>query len=255
MTSRNNTYIIFAADSRANNFGTNLYRPPPDLDINFIIRRGAKILDLLPDISDALQQAPSHKRIIVKVAAGINNITRLTRTNRGQLITFGQTSSQQILNQYRELRQHIHRICPSAIVGFVSVATASVRKYQDFFCTEHTLLDDQEITREQGFIDTCVDEINRGIRRLNARGQAGYGRGPLCILWNTYIRSTSKRRNRNRRPVTTIRNSFNRLYDGLHPTSDLKAIWFDGLCHVLRQEIAQFDSEDRETIQPHQIPW
>lgn len=234
------TQVIVAADSRANHFGAHTYRQPHDLTITFIIKRGAKILDLVPALLDEVKRSSKKKKLIVKIAAGINNITRLIRFRRGKFITFDQVSHEQILGHLRDVRTFVHLERPDAVVGFVSIATASVKKFQKYYTEGRPNLNEQEITVEQTLIDKCIDKVNDGIRCMNREGQAGYSRGPRCVYWNTYIRSSSKRRNRNGKLVTSVRNSFQRLYDGLHPCPELKLIWFTGLCSVLKKEIESF---------------
>ena len=67
---------VFAGDNRANNFDT--YSQPQDLNIHYIIQRGATV-DILTDLTCSFLYSHetnlnNYQVILVKLSAGINNL-------------------------------------------------------------------------------------------------------------------------------------------------------------------------------------
>ena len=67
---------VFVGDSRANNFDT--YSQPLDLNIHYIIQRGATV-DILTDLTCSFlfsheTNLDNYQVILVKLSAGINNL-------------------------------------------------------------------------------------------------------------------------------------------------------------------------------------
>jgi hypothetical protein len=67
---------VFVEDSRANNFDT--YSQPQDLNIHYIIQRGATV-DILTDLTCSFLYShetnlDNYQVILVKLSAGINNL-------------------------------------------------------------------------------------------------------------------------------------------------------------------------------------
>ena len=85
---------VFVGDSRANNFDT--YSQPQDLNIHYIIQRGATV-DILTDLTCSFLYShetnlDNYQVILVKLSAGINNL--LHREN-----VLSDISSQQFIDK------------------------------------------------------------------------------------------------------------------------------------------------------------
>lgn len=235
-----------AADSRAHNF--DIYSKFGDLDIQYNIKRGAKIINLLSSTLELVRSAPKDRPLVVKIAAGINNSTTLIYTKTGRIIKFNGISASRILSQLVAFKSLIHIARQDALVGFINVPTASIRKFQEKLGGSDKYLSEAEIVSNQEGIDNCIDNLNCGIREENRRVQAGYNRGPYNISWDTYIRKRQKRRNSKGVARTTrLRNLFHRLYDGLHGNPELKHKWYLNFCRIVEKEI-------REVVQQQARP-
>ena len=82
--------VLLIADSRAHNFDA--YKKPPQEEllceyrVDFCVARGAKISDLKTEALEKLRHKRSRNPVIVKIAAGINDITSKVPHGKGSVV-------------------------------------------------------------------------------------------------------------------------------------------------------------------------
>ena len=122
---------IFVADSRGNNFDK--YKQPQDLQLHYIIQRGATISSLRDKTLDFIKSPhfPNNKQIFIKIAAGINDILKRVHHSDGTESVVSDTFDvNAIISKLLLFRSSVKTLIPSALVGFVTIPTAHLKTIQ-----------------------------------------------------------------------------------------------------------------------------
>lgn len=219
---------LFVADSRA--FSFDQYPRPKscNLDLDFIIIRGAKIYDLILPTLAKLRTYSKSEFVIIKLAAGINDLTVFTDSphSRAKVLQKNDLCLDGLFAKFNHFKQQVLGCRATVIVSFVTIPPASFAKFQASKSLPAPILSEAELKFNQQQLDALLDQANTRIRMLNSELQLS-----VCsrtLSWHTSIRKPSKRRNRAGH-YTTLRNDFSQLYDGLHAKSELKRKWFNEL--------------------------
>lgn len=210
--------------------------------MDFIVRRGGTIQDLLPLTLARLRQYNEEDWVILKLAAGINNLTKLVNTgHRGKrVLVRSSVSADDILSLLLNFKEEVINIRPTTVVSFVTVPTASFAKFQEFRHLASPFLSEEAILSNQTDLDAVLDTVNIRIAEANA---VQHGVIPRTLSWHASIRRKSKRRNKSGRLRADLRTRLGQLYDGLHAVSTLKHRWF--------QETYKAFSIEREALKRH----
>ena len=126
-----NHLCIFVADSRGNNFEK--YKQPQDLEVQYIIQRGATISVLTDKTREFIKSPsfPKNKLIFVKIAAGINDILkRVNHSDGTETVVSDTLEVNTIIDKLLLFRSSVKTLIPSALVGFVTIPTAHLKKIQ-----------------------------------------------------------------------------------------------------------------------------
>lgn len=228
-------------DSRL--WGVDNYAKPKDVNIEFVLRRGAKIEELVDPTVDLLkeQRFKAADIVVVKVAAGINNLTFIDSHKSGREISRSSTTDLALFNKIKDFKQKIKEVCPNALVGFATIPTLSFKKNIEYRIRKGNLVKSKhtkhEIDHIQNELDETVGKVNTRIKLENSNRQVGHRKGCLTVSLHRDVAKQTKRRNRSGRLRVIEKNSFKQLYDGLHAESSLKHKWFDKLCQAVKTEI------------------
>ena len=212
---------IFVADWRAHNFDS--YRQSNH--IKYILKRGAKIDDLLPVTINHLGSVPYRDFALIKIAAGINDLTAFTDTTSAsgkRVLKRSDLTPEQVITKLKKFKESLFSAHFNSIVTFVSIPPASCRKFQAYKYKnlDTPILSDEDLASNQTSLDQAVNTVNSFIHSANREPQ--FGITPRSLSWHTSVRKKSKRRKRSGQYSVTLRNDFARLYDGLHAVSVLK---------------------------------
>lgn len=234
--------IVLIGDSRLCGFSDRLVCPN-DLDISFLIQRGARVNDLIDPALDLVSSVDRNivDILIVKVACGINEFTSFVHHQWGTELKYSGISGKDVFDKLKALKCKLKEKRPDALVGLITVPTLSFKKNIEFRLKNKQLTKSKfletEVDEFQSKVNTEIATLNSFIKLENSLKQEGHNRGCRTISWHRSITKESKRRRgRNAPSRTVIRNNFNSFYDGLHPTIDLKRKWFADVCDCVRKE-------------------
>lgn len=234
--------VVLIGDSRLCGFSDRL-TCPDDLEINFVIRRGARVNDLIDPTLELISSVNKNIAdiLIVKIACGINNFTSFVHHEGGTELRYSGVCGKDVFDDLRSFKLKIKAKKPDALVGFITVPTLSFKKNIEFRLKNGKLRNSKfnecELSEFQSKLDYEISSLNSYIKLENSSKQEGHNRGCRTISWHRSITKESKRRrNKNAVSRTVTRNNFNPFYDGLHPTIDLKQKWFMDVCECARRE-------------------
>lgn len=246
------TDAIIVGDSRLAGFQR--YSSPTDLQLKFVIRRGARVADLVEPTLEAVRAVRGANILIVKIACGINNFTEFVTHPNGRELTYAGVTGDHVYSELKELKREIKEIKPKALVGFVTVPTLSFAKNIESRIISNRLRESKYSTTEVAGLQTALDEqisiLNIRLKFENSVHQAGHRKGCRTISWHRYITKLSKRKRSRtaKHSRTVVRNNFTKLYDGLHAVSELKQRWFHDLLHCITIERRYTTYDEAKTL-------
>lgn len=236
--------VVIVGDSRITGFEAYSRRElSRRVRIFFIAQRGAKIDDLCRPTIELIRSLPLHEPVIVKLAAGINNLTQFKNIRQNNTLVSSRITRAEVFQELISFKQTIKRSARVVLVGIVNIPVLSFEKYHNYKGYGRVLTR-REIDHEQLRVEQILDQVNKDIERENGYYQTGFVRGPRSVYWDRTVRRSSKRRNRDNHMVTTVRSHFRYLYDGLHATSYLKHKWFGEMCRAINKEITTLESDE-----------
>lgn len=206
-----NPVLLLIADSRCYNFNNTHIYPPSNIlnqNINYVIKRGATIESILPEvigfISNPTYIKPNTK-LVTKIALGINNIVTRINTDTGNSRKHNHSAIDTTLTKLLELKQTIKNYVPESYISIATIAPAQLQNTEE---------------QQQHLID--IHHINNQIITTNQE-QNPHLHTPS--LHSEILRTSKKKQgNGTNRTVLTIKHKH--LYDGLHATSEIKHQWF-----------------------------
>lgn len=236
---------VLVADSRS--FGFWRYPQDPDAPIRYVVQRGAVIKDLRKPALDLIKTL-THETIIVKIAAGINELTSWWKHSGGKELTLSAVSSKILIEKLLKFKQEIHVVRPDALVGFVTIPTISFEKFNDLQTSTGKLWTVKQSKSELKVLQTKLDEIlhevNSRLKVENCKRQLPHKKGCRTVSWHNSITTRSKKRTKKGHFKLVYKNNFTKLYDGVHGVSELKKKWFCELCKAISAEI-RFTAEEK----------
>lgn len=232
---RSGKHLVFVADSRAYSFDRYTQPSLPgegSRKVHYIIKRGARVRDLFEPTLSKLRQFQQEDFVIVRVAAGINDLTELFSTpqHNKRVLRRSTVTSGDLLVEFNHFRSACLRVHTKSIIIITTIPPASFARFQQSKGLNHPILSEEQLKQNQADLDSTLDTVNSAIKSLNQEAQHGLVFTTLC--WHTTIRKPTKRKSRSGRHTRTIRNDFSSLYDGLHAKSTTKQRWFT-LLHSL----------------------
>ena len=169
-----------------------------------------------------LRAYPPSDTVIVRLAAGINDLTTFTRdeTRRFKVLKPSAHTVETFMKELIHFKQVILNHRPqNTIVSFVTIPTASFQKFQASRKVPKPVISDTDLEQYQQDFDSKLDTINNQIITLNSDCNV------RTLSWHNSVRKSAKRKHST--GVRSVkRNHFAHLYDGLHATSKLKRRWY-----------------------------
>lgn len=228
-------HLLLVGDSRVYSFDR--YRLPADfnLHIDFVIRRGATLSDLIAPTLRQLRNYNSQDWVLVRLAAGINDLIEFTGPGPHRVLVRSPTDANQLILRLQQFREAILRQHQNTVISFITIPTASFCKFQENKQLAVPELTPVQLKVHQHDLDNQLDTVNSFIEQNSQDSQAEII--PRYLHWHSYIRRPTKRRNRTGRITKAItRNRFTLLYDGLHAVSTVKRRWFVELGRAFVQD-------------------
>ena len=242
--------VVVVADSRAHNFDA--YKKPIEEDflmqyrIDYCVARGATIADLRTEVLDRLKYKRSRYPIIIKIAAGINNLTQKTPHEGSSVL---KPNLVDISTELLSLRDEIKK-SHKAVVTFITIPPAIFDVSQQYKLDNGVIKSSLYSTRELASFQTAhneaVKDLNKQIKRWNAATQEDIT--PQTASWDNIVLRPTKRRQSSGYHRSTSRLDRKSLYDGLHGTSVTKQKWFNMLHHSIQQEINKLEQIRRHNL-------
>lgn len=187
-------------------------------DVHYCIKRGARIEDLIESAVNFLERIDSNRLVIVKVAAGINNLTVLDRLTRE--ISPSNTTAQAILNDLVRLKNAIQLCHPKCLVSFCTIPPVNFRVYAEYQQKKGGSYGSKPEQTLRAYTDQVIAkvvEINRAIKITNSISQLGVSLNTASFHSNCL---QDKPNNKHRIVVKS-------MYDGLHPTRATALVWYN----------------------------
>ncbi|KAJ8048288.1 hypothetical protein HOLleu_00541 [Holothuria leucospilota] len=245
--SRSGKHLLFVADSRAYSFDRYTQPHVPgegsvQVRVHYVIKRGARVADLLEPTLSKLRQWREDDFIVTRVAAGINDLTELFSlpTHTKRVLRRSAVTSSDLVREFSQFKSACLRLRPKCIVIFTTIPPASFSKFQLSKCLPQPILTAEQLQRNQADLDSTLDSVNSSIKDLNQEAQHGIVFQTLS--WHTTVRKPTKRKSRSGNYTRTIRNDFSPLYDGLHAKSTTKNRWFTLLHKLFAKDLQQLTS-------------
>ena len=231
-------YVILVADSRARGF--------QDFDkgkcytyvTQYICKPGARISDLTEQAVSAISDIPKdNTRVIVKIAAGVNNLTiKVPRRRSYELTPAHDITADEIIDELTKLKNDIKDCRTDAIISFMTIPPINFLQQLHYAQSTNRLPFPIYTEGERiGFQDShqeLVQEINQKINKLNHQTQEGI----RCQTASWHSEVTRRQRGQLRLIVSS-------LYDGVHGTDKTKAKWHRSFHQAVLKEIAQLQRQ------------
>jgi hypothetical protein len=233
---------IIVADSRGKIF---LQKKPPNEHLyqtyNIVIR-GARISHLLQDTICRLKSISKEDIKIVKLCAGINEITKKIRHKSGSeiVVDLEQCLWQHILEYKSAIRVNY----PNALVGICTIPpvdlNASLEHYKQKGWLKESVIGEEDRIYQQQQITETLTHINHLIVTENKKPQHIPQVGditPSQFFFHQEVERTytRKRKDGSRRTTKHIRT--NSLSDGVHPTDEVAQKLFEVMHETIKKEI------------------
>lgn len=219
---------VVVGDSRIHNFDA--YTQPRDLNILYIIQRGANVDQLKEKTIQTLQSkgVSADGRIEIKLCAGINEFLCRERHDGGSETKLSDVSVHEVVNKFFAFTSGIKCVYVNAEISFATIPHMSFEKYQQHCLTNKSLskpkYSKEQVQEFQNNLNRKVNELNRLLITENTKNSV-----KTVFLHSDISKSHTKRKGRNKRKVTQVSYHFSRLYDGLHACSEIKRKWFEKL--------------------------
>ena len=229
-------HTILTADSRATGFTEldthKLYSYVP----HYIAKPGAKISDLAEDTIDLLNEIPrENTSIILKIAAGINNLNAKVKRSRAYEIAPTPVEPEDILEELNALKSKIIEARPDAIVSYITIAPVNylqqLKYWQDKHRLPYPIYSETDRLKYQKEHEDKIIEINKRIKDHNQEEQ--YPIKCQTSSWHSNVLRLQKGKYR-----LVVR----ALYDGIHATTEVKKKWHRNFHQSVQREIQQLQA-------------
>jgi hypothetical protein len=225
---------VIVADSRGTPFRT-LSTPNKDkYSIEYLIRRGATIRDLLTDTLYFLYASAFKGYFIILLCAGINNLTKLNRHEGGIELTINER--QNVIVELENYKSSVRKQFPRCVISFASIPIVDFHAANKHYISSGKLRFAKQ-TLEQ--LDKCQDSVSDSLKAINhwifcenqiKQPLEGIGCiGARQLYLHQYVEKTNSKRTKSGRKVIKRRICPNALIDGIHPTYDLAVKWYDAI--------------------------
>ena len=231
--------VLLIGDSRS--YGFSRYKQPKKLNTDYVVVRGAKVEDLVAPSLEKVKNTRSDLPIFVKIACGINNLTKFKVHDGGKELKPSECPSSELIGKLASFKKKIKEIRPDSLVGFVTIPTLSIEKYNTHL-RNRGLLWDPELSKSgleaaQKTVDSALDDVNAWIKRENCEKQANHNRGCRTVSWHNTITKRSKVKRKSGQYKIVFKKDYKLLYDGLHAVSYVKQKWFREVIKAVKCEV------------------
>ena len=224
-------HAVLITDSRGRGFpvfdqGEDLGYTP-----HYIIKPGAKIRDLQDDAIALIGGLPKTKtKVIVKIAAGINNLTEKINHQRSYEIKPSAASANNILAELVNLKRKIKEVRPDSYVSYMTIPPVNflqqLTHWEGTRRPAQPTFDEDKRREFQRQHELKINDINSNINALNHALQNNI----RCqtASWHSVV--LRRQKGRNRLIVSA-------LADGIHGTESTKRKWHESFRQSIEKEM------------------
>lgn len=231
-------HAILLADSRARGF-TNLDQGKfYTYDVHYVVRPGYTIRDLTADALTLVRNiSPDNTTLLIKIAAGINNLTLKINRRRAYEIAPSTATANTVLAELVNLKRAIKEIRPDAIVSYMTIPPVNfiqqLSYWQEKRCLPFPIYTQEERLEFQEAHEIIVSDINQNIKELNYNEQ----RGIHCQTSSWHSAVLRRQRGKDRLIVSA-------LIDGIHGSNSSKIKWHRGFHQAIQKEISRLNANN-----------
>jgi hypothetical protein len=223
-------HTIVASDSRAKDF---LHWRPPNEELYLthnIICRGARIDRVGSSIHSCLRRIPVTDIVVVRICAGINELTYKSHHDGGVEITL--QPYQNLLQHILQLKESIRKAHPKSLVGIATIPPINFKIAQHHYIDKGLLSKphqtEEDLKKSQEKLNATIAEINARIIIENKINQyipeLGTAIPTQLFLHQDILKTSIKKTGRRRRIRIHIQDTT--LPDGIHPCERVSNKWF-----------------------------
>ena len=227
-------HAILVSDSRARGFAT--LDQGEDYDFgyqaHYVCIPGAKIRDLKDNTLALINDIPpTNTKIIVKIAAGINNLTRKIDHKGSYEIAPSTATASSVLAELVNLKHSIQEIRPDAYISYMTIPPVNFLQQLTYWTAkgklQHPIHNEAKRRRFQCDHELIINDINKNINALNHGKQNNI----QCqtASWHSVV--LRRQRGQNRLIVSA-------LTDGIHGSDNTKKKWHQSYHQAVQKEIA-----------------
>ena len=218
---------IVITDSRGKHFeDLDAEQDYRDYDTIYISRSGAKIQDLILPVQQNLYPINPNRPVVVKLAAGICDITDKSKTHKGiAKITFQKGNCHDIISQFRHFRTKILQTHPKSLVSVATIPPANLVTANER--AEPSTSRKKEILAQSWKQIEHVYQLNTEIIKLNYENQE-LGRPTTPLLCATCLK---KKKGNKLVPIVSA------LSDGVHGTRLTQVKWLKLIHQSIKRDI------------------
>jgi hypothetical protein len=234
---------LVVADSRGTPFRTFCAPNKEEYSVEYLIRRGATIQDLLNDTLYYLYASTFKGYFVILLCAGINNLTKLDRHEGGVELTLN--DRQNVVQELEHYKEKVKNQFPRCVISLASIPVVDFHSANRHYIQLGKLRFVKQ-TLEQ--LDKCQDSLSDSLKTINhwifCENQIdqtldGVGKIRVHQLYiHQYVEKTNSKTTKSGRKIIKRRICPNALVDGIHPTYDLAIRWHDAI-HVNFLKIAK----------------
>ena len=215
--------VIIAGDSRLKHFPHIAGNDSANFlyDQKIIFQPGAKIADISPILVDFIKSIETDRLVVVKIAIGINNLTKKRYNRHGEFeLVLSDTSRRAILDAFSALSNDIKPVHQKSVVTFCRIPICNFLKYNNLLYSKqrtiHRTLSDAYLIKLTDQLIEKIVKINQEIGISNSLEQLGITPHTASIDSNSLICCPGKK----------PRLCPSTMYDGLHPTDKCAERWY-----------------------------
>ena len=220
---------IIATDSRGKNFQElDFEQNSRNYDTVYISKSGAKIEDLIAPVIQTLEPINPNRPVVLKLVAGICNITSKNRTpQRETQITYQETINiSDLISQFRHFREVVLETHPKSLVSVATIPPANLVTVNQKVRTP--VYSSREILRQSRAQMKDVCELNKKIIQLNYESQE-LARPTTPLLSATCVKVKKGKLS----PIVGA------LPDGIHGTKKVQEKWLSLIHRSIERDITK----------------
>lgn len=229
-------HSVLLADSRAKGFPAYDTGKLYTYNQHYVIKPGAKIIDLTSDAIDKIRDIPVvNTKVLVKIAAGINNLNSKISRPGCYEIAPSAVEPENLLHELNELKDRLKEIRSDIIVSYITIPPVNylqqLKYWQDKKRLTNPIHPEHDRLRFQKEHEEKIIQINKQIKEHNCNEQQLI----RCQTSSWHSEVLRLQKGKHRLVVSA-------LVDGIHASDTVKQRWHKNYHQSVQKEIRQLQS-------------